>query len=99
MRNVPTLARKRSSSLTTIPIFENCLRSFSKTQTIKGGTFQRNVNPSLPADIWGTRRGRSSRIEMDRMGQGIKSVIVVLELVSVMVITYALAALTLLMVD
>jgi hypothetical protein len=36
---------------------------------------------------------------MDRMGQGIKSVIVVLELVSVMVITYALAALTLLMVD
>ena len=47
----------------------------------------------------GTRRGRSSRIEMDRMGQGIKSVIVVLELFSVMVITYALAALTLLMVD
>jgi hypothetical protein len=36
---------------------------------------------------------------MDRMGQGIKSVILVLELVSVMVIIYALATLTLLMVD
>ena len=32
MRNAPVLARKRSSSLTAIPIFENCLRSFSKTQ-------------------------------------------------------------------
>ena len=47
----------------------------------------------------GTRQGRSWRIEMDRMGQDIKSVIIVLELVSVMVITYALAAVTLLMVD
>jgi hypothetical protein len=36
---------------------------------------------------------------MDRMGQSVKSVIIVVELVSVMVITYALAALTLLMVD
>jgi hypothetical protein len=36
---------------------------------------------------------------MDRMGQGIKSVILVLELVSVMVIIYALATSTLLMVD
>jgi hypothetical protein len=36
---------------------------------------------------------------MDRMGQDIKSVIIVLELVSVMAITYALAASTLLMVD
>ena len=33
------------------------------------------------------------------MEQSIKSVIIVLELVSVMVITYALAALTLLMAD
>jgi hypothetical protein len=33
------------------------------------------------------------------MGQSIKSVIIVLELVSMMAITYALAALTLLMVD
>jgi hypothetical protein len=49
--------------------------------------------------LGGTRRSRSSRIEMDRMGQGIKSVILVLELVSVMVIIYALATLTLLMVD
>jgi hypothetical protein len=36
---------------------------------------------------------------MDRMGQDIKLGIIVLELVSVMVITYALAALTLLTVD
>ena len=47
----------------------------------------------------GTRQGRSGRIEMDRMGHDIKSVIIVLELVSVTVIIYALAAVTLLMVD